>query len=252
MDSMKTLYGVMVPDGARLVEVRAVPGGSARPRTIFRGPLEDCGQVLTEDGIADAVSADSKFWDWVGAQVRQRRIPTDQSGDGTVVRLKLSVTFINQDASPAIIDDVTGTTSFVTAEPWEFYKGTPGNGDPMNPMYLIHQFSQLIIEQQKDLPNQMARMLKDVVETGKVAIQTSAAESAKILQATIDPLKSQLTLIEKSHSHESTRADKASDAVMRMLMAEPKEKDSISEPEKLIGFLTALLALAEKGKKVLN
>ena len=98
----------------------------------------------------------------------------------------------------------------------------------------------------------MARMLKDVVETGKVAIQTSAAESAKILQATIDPLKSQLTLIEKSHSHESTRADKASDAVMRMLMAEPKEKDSISEPEKLIGFLTALLALAEKGKKVLN
>ena len=249
---MKTLYGVMVPDGARLVEVRAVTNSASRPRTIFRGPIDEGGVSLTEDAIADSLAGDGKFWDWINAQVRQRRIPTDQVGDGSVVRLKLAVSFINQDASPAILDETTGTTSFVTAEAWEFHRGTPGSGDPLNPMYLIHQFSQLLIEQQKELPNQVSRMLKDIVEVGKVAIQTSAAESAKILQATIDPLKSQLTLIEKSHSHESTRADKASDAVMRMLMAESKEKDPISEPEKLIGFLTALLALAEKGKKVLN
>jgi hypothetical protein len=61
-----------------------------------------------------------------------------------------------------------------------------------------------------------------------------------------------LAIIEKSHTHESTRADRASDAVIRMLMSESKDKDPVSEPEKLIGFLTALLALAEKGKKVLN
>lgn len=252
MGFMRTLYGVVVPDGARMVEVRAITSSANRPRTIFRGPIEEGGVLLTEDAIADSLAGDSKFWDWVSAQIRQRRIPTEQNGDGSVVRLRLSVSFINQDASPAILDDTTGATSFATAEAWEFYRGTPGSGDPLNPMFLIHQFSQLIIEQQKDMPNQVSRMLKEVVEVGKSAIQTSAAESAKIIQASVEPLKSQLTLIEKSHTHESTRADRASDAVIRMLMSESKDKDPVSEPEKLIGFLTALLALAEKGKKVLN
>ena len=252
MGFMRTLYGVVIPDGARMVEVRAIPGGSSRPKLIFRGSLEDCGQVLTEDGIADAVAADGKFWDWIGALIRQRRIPTEPNTDGTLVRIKLAVTFINQDASHAIIDEVTGATSFVTPEPWEFYKGTPGQGDPTNPMFLIQQFSQLLIDQHKELPNQMAKLLKEVMDTGKIAIQSSAAESAKLLQASIEPLKSQLAIIEKSHTHESTRADRASDAVIRMLMSESKDKDPVSEPEKLIGFLTALLALAEKGKKVLN
>lgn len=69
---MRTLYGFKVPDGARLAEVRGATSQIGRARVIFRGPLEQDGQLLTEDTIADAVACDGRFWDWVNAQVRQK------------------------------------------------------------------------------------------------------------------------------------------------------------------------------------
>lgn len=244
---MRTLYGMRVPDGARLVEVRAVTSLNARPRIVFRGPLEEHGVTLTEDAISDAVATDSKFWDWVGAQVRQRRISADNTGDGGLVRLKLSISFINQDASLAILDESSGATSVVTGESWEFYKSSTAHSDQMNPMVLVERFITLMVDQQKELPNQVARILKEVTDTGRVALQTSAAESSKILQASIEPLKAQMALIEKSHSHETARADKASDAVIRMLNNPEKDKSStVDELVKLATAAPAILAIFEK------
>lgn len=245
---MRTLYGFVVPDGARLVEVRAVTVPSLRPRTIFRGSLDEFGVAITEDAIADTVATDAKFWDWVGAQVRMRRISSEQrSDDGAVVRLKLSVSFINQDASLAIVDEATGATSLVTDEAWEFHKGSTGNSDHANPMTLLERLMTLMFEQQREMPNQVARLLKEVTDTGKVALQTSAAESSKILQAAVEPLKAQMALIEKSHNHETTRADKASDAVIRMLNNPDKDKSStVDDLVKLVGAAPAILTILEK------
>ena len=105
------LYGLRVPDSTRLVEVRALIGNLSRSRVIYRGPLEEHGVEVTEDSIADLVATDARFWDWVSAQVRQRRIPTDSAGDGSIVKLKLALSFMQQDGSKAIIDEATGATS---------------------------------------------------------------------------------------------------------------------------------------------
>lgn len=250
---MRMLFGCKVPEAARVLEVKSNPGGAGRPRTIFRGPLDEAGNyTLTEDAVIDAVCADPRFWDWVTVQQRSRRL-LSQAGvaDGGVVTLRLTVSFLNQDGSLAVLDEGTGATSFSCPDTWEFHKTASMHKDT-DPMTLVIELSKAIVEQQKLMPEVMVRMFKEMSESGRVTIQTSAAESAKLLQASIEPLKSQLAIIEKSHTHESTRADRASDAVIRMLMSDPKEKESVSEPEKLIGFLTALLALAEKGKKVLN
>lgn len=245
---MRTLYGFVVPDGARLVEVRAVTVPSVRPRTIFRGPLDEFGVVITEDSISDTVATDAKFWDWVGAQVRMRRVSAEQrSDDGAVIRLKLSVSFINQDASLAILDEATGATSLITDEAWEFHKGSAGHTDQANPMNLIERLMTLVIEQQKEMPNQVARLLKEVTDTGKAALQTSAAESSKILQASVEPLKAQMALIDKSHTHESTRADKANDAVIRLLNNPEKDKGNmVDDLVKLVGAAPAMLVILEK------
>lgn len=85
---------------------------------------------------------------------------------------------MNQDASLAILDDITGATSLVTEEAWEFHKGANG-GDIYNPLYIIQKFTILILDQQKDMPNQIAKTLKDIVDTGNAAVTTSAAESEK-------------------------------------------------------------------------
>lgn len=268
---MRTLYGLRVPDGARLVEVRALASLHSNRRLMFRGPLEEDGVTLTEDSIADTVASDIKFWEWVDAQRKQRRLSPDKDGDGSMVRVKLSITFVNQDASKAILDESTGATSVVTEDSWEFHKGSFGQSEQLIPMTILDRFMTLmcaqqkehreqltahqrdLLEQQKELPNQIARILKEVTDTGKAALQTSAAESSKILQAAVEPLKAQMTLIEKSHSHESTRADKASDAVIRLLNSETKKESStVDDLIKLAGAAPALLALLEKAKKGMN
>lgn len=249
------LYGFVVPDSARLVEIKAVTAPSVRPRSIYRGPLDDFGVSTTEDSISDLIASDARFWDWVGAQIRMRRLSAEhRSEDGAVVRLKLSVSFIQSDGSLAILDEATGATSLITEEAWEFHKGASGYQDQNNPMALVDKFMTLTLELHKEMPNQIARILREISDTGKGALQTSAAESSRILQAAVEPLKAQLAMIDKSHAHETTRADKASDAVIRMLNSDSK-KEPTSTVDDLIKLATAapaILALVEKAKRGVN
>lgn len=267
---MRTLYGTVVPDSARLVEVRAIVSTRQRPRTIFRGPLEDSGYVLTEDMIADTVADDAKFWAWVATQSQRRHLQADRLGDdGTVLRCKLSISFINQDGSFAILDPVHNTTTVTTQETWEFHKTCAS--ESIDPMRLVDKFSNALIEQQKEMPNMMARMLKDVIDANKLAmqetakmlqqsaiesakiIQQSAIEAAKITAAASEPIKTSFTLVDQAYKHESTRADKAADAVIRILNAETKSKedDSIDQVSRIVTAGAGILTLLEKSKKVL-
>ena len=146
-----------------------------------------------------------------------------------------------------LLDEATGATSLVTDEAWEFHRGSAGHADQANPMNLIERLMTLVIEQQKEMPNQVARLLKEVTDTGKAALQTSAAESSKILQASVEPLKAQMALIDKSHTHETTRADKASDAVIRLLNNPEKDKGNmVDDLVKLVGAAPAMLVILEK------
>ena len=114
----------------------------------------------------------------------------------------------------------------------------------------MERFFTLMMEQQKELPNQIAKILSVVTETGKATLQTSAAESSKILQASVEPLRAHMALIDKSHTHETTRADKAADAVIRMLNSDDKKGSSqVDDIIKLVGAAPALLALLDKAKK---
>ena len=253
MESMQMLYGLRAPDSTRLVEVRALVGNLSRSRVIYRGPLEEHGVEVTEDSIADLVATDARFWDWISAQVRQRRIPVEGAGDGSVVKLKLSLSFIQQDGSKAVIDAATGATSIITEDSWEFFKSASSNQEQTGQMAMMERFFTLMMEQQKELPNQIAKILSVVTETGKATLQTSAAESSKILQASVEPLKAQMALIDKQHTHETTRADRASDAVIRMLNSDDfrKGESQIDDFVKLIGAAPAILALLEKAKKAI-
>ena len=121
------------------------------------------------------------------------------------------------------------------------------------------------------MPNMMARMLKDVIEANKLAmqetakmlqqsaiesakiIQQSAIEAAKITAAASEPIKTSFTLVDQAYKHESTRADKAADAVIRILNAETKSKedDSIDQVSRIVTAGAGILTLLEKSKKVL-
>ena len=241
---MRMLYGLRVPDSTRLVEVRTLVGNLSRSRVIFRGPIEEHGVEVTEDAIADHVATDSKFWEWISAQIKQRRVPVDSASDGSMVRLKLSVCFIQQDGSKAILDEATGATSIVTEDSWEFFRATQTNQDQLSQLALMERFFTLMMEQQKELPNQIARILSVITETGKATLQTSAAESSRIIQASVEPMKAQMALIDKAHTHETTRADKSSDAVIRMMNSDDFKKTG--------GFAENLVALATAAPQLLS
>jgi hypothetical protein len=241
---MRTLYGIRIPDGARGVEVRALAG--SRPRFIFRGALEEHGILVTEDLIADQVADDHKFWDWVGAQIKQRRISVDNATDGGVVRLKLSISFMNQDASKAILDESSGATSIVTEEAQEFHKGSSTNQETSQ-MAIIEKLLNSMTEQQKELPAQLTKMLTAATEAGQSVIQTTAAESSKILTALVEPLKAQMQANQKYLEHEMERADEAHKAVVDLLMSKGETGESpLDNFFKIVEATPAILKLLEK------
>lgn len=245
---MRTLYGIKIPEGARAVEVRSSIPGSGRARVLYRGPVEENGVWLTEETIADSLAADEKFWEWASAQVRINRIVEDKGN----VRFKLSLCFFDQDASPAVIDPATGLTHQQTEEPQEFYRSTRAS-DASQPITIIKDLNTAIISQQKEIPVQMEKMLAAVVENGQKVITATAEKSAAIITASIEPLTKAFGLIEKAYLHESTRADKASDCVIRMLNSKDNKSDSpMEELNKLLLAIGTFVNLAEKTKKVVD
>ncbi len=243
---VRTLYGIKIPEGAVSVEIRSAVAGAGRPRLIYKGPLEEGGVWITEDTIADTLSIDEKFWEWVTSQTRVGRIVAEKS----LIRLKLTLSFTNQDGSVAILDPVLDLKTQTTDEVIEFYKGK--GTDREDAITALNQLNHAIISQQKEIPVQMANMLSTVVENGQKAISAASASSAAILTASIEPLSKAMALLEKAYAHESMRADKATDAVLRMLNNQKQETSAIDEATKLMTLAGGFFALLEKGKKVVN
>ncbi len=250
---MRFLFGCKVPAGALMVDLKAHLSGSGRARSIYRGSIDENGQnTLTEDSIIDAVSGDVRFWEWVQVQQRAGRLLSPNSnGQPGVIRLRVSVSFLNQDGSASVIDAGTGSTSYSCPESWEFHKSLSEKHD-LDPLNLVHELTRTLIEQQKAMPDIMVRMFEKMTENGRIAIQSSAQESAKILAAIVDPLKSQLALIEKHSTHESTRADKASDCVIRMLNANAESKGWTGGPDQWVNTIGGAVTVLEKISKLTN
>ncbi len=114
------------------------------------------------------------------------------------------------------------------------------------------KINKAIISQQKDIPVQMREMLAAVVENGQKSITMAAEKSAAIITAAIDPLTKAFGLIEKAYLHESTRADKANDAVIRMLNSKPKEDTFLDDVSKVVAMGGPAIALIKEVKKAVS
>lgn len=245
---MRILFGCKVPDGARLVELRAHTNGPGRFRTIFRGPLDEAenNYTLTEDSIIDQVSQDERFWEWVGVQLKNGRIYVANHDPETgSIRLRVTVVFINQDGSHAILDSGSGATSFTCSEPWDFHRNIRAKTEPDQTVLLLGRMAEVLIEQQKALPEMITKLFKEVSENGRVTVQASTQESAKILHSIMEPMKQQLSMIEKYTSGETLRANKATDACIRQLNASAEGKSWTGSPDDWIGAAKGIVQLAE-------
>ncbi|HAN93361.1 MAG TPA: hypothetical protein DCQ33_14955, partial [Nitrospira sp.] len=72
-----------------------------------------------------------------------------------------------------------------------------------DPMLVISELCKLMIEQQKALPDMLVRLFREASEGGKLGVQSTATESAKLLQSSamesakilasaMEPMKAQL------------------------------------------------------------
>jgi len=248
-----TLYGIPIPPGATQVEVRPIFGRGQR-RLLYRGPVEQDGVFITEDVIADHVSNDAPLWEYLSAQVRAKTIQAPQDG---VWRFKLSVCFQDQHGAPATLDPDTGITSRVTSEAWEFWKGdaSPDKSTPVEHALLAVvketcALARSALERTMAHEQNLASAVKEVLtqvmpsiaEMGKgIALASAQAQHAPFL-----------ALVEKQLGHENQRADKATDAVLRMLKDRQEGGGALDDLTKLATFGTAAMGLMQKAKGLAN
>jgi len=78
------------------------------------------------------------------------------------------------------------------------------------------------------------KVLGHTQSEGAKVLQATAEHSAKILEAVTQPFTKTLEMMHTAYTHESTRADKASDAVVRMLNAREPTESATDSMVKLI------------------
>jgi hypothetical protein len=234
---MQRVLGVPVPDSVVKVQIRAYGVKKGRPRVIYAGEIED----IEPQDIIDRVASDRGFWEWVSGLLRAGRLTGPEQSE-TSVTLHVSCAFLYQDGNFAIIDPGTGQTSFTFPEPWEFLKSSSGRTEQESIVAVVDRLAHLVaetnrtlVDQNKSLPDVLARMLKDVSEQGRASTVSATEQSAKLLASMVEPLKAQLTLIDRHSSNETERANKSTDAVIRSLNAESSgAKDPRGEEEKFL------------------
>ena len=234
---MRRVFGIEVPDSVVTVQVRAHFSKRGRPRTIYTGDADG----LDQQTIVDAVAIDRSFWGWVSSQLHSGKI-TGQDQSETCVSIKVSCGFLNQDGNYAVIDPATGQTSYSFPEPWEFIKGDLLRTQHESIVSVVDRLSNLLaesnralIECNKSLPEVVAKMLREVSEQGRASTVSATEQSAKLLASMVEPLKAQLTLIERHNANETERANKSTDAVIRSLNADASgAKDPRGDEEKLL------------------
>lgn len=229
--------------------------GPGQTRAMFRGPVHNGGVFLTDESIADLVSGDKGFWDYVDAQVESERIP-DQAG--ALWTWKLSVKFLNQDGTPAVLDAVTGLTSRVTSESYTFHrarKKKTGKGGGLKAVVAALQANQAIVLKVLDsqakvleaLPALLREATTSAAQAGAQVTQAAAQESAKLLAAGSAPLQQALDLIGSHAKHETARADDATLAHAKQLL-KSSDGDWTDTALKLFTAAPAVVTLAQKLK----
>ena len=234
---MRRVLGIEVPDSVVTVQVRAHLSKKGRPRTIYTGDADG----LDQQTVIDNLALDRGFWAWVSSQLHSGRI-AGQDQSETCVSIKVSCAFLNQDGNCAVIDPATGQTSYSFPEPWEFTRGDLPRTEQEAIVTVVDRLSSLLadsnralIECNKSLPEVVAKMLHDVSEQGRASTVSATEQSAKLLASMVEPLKAQLTLIDRHSSNETERANKSTDAVIRSLNAESSgAKDPRGEEEKFL------------------
>lgn len=253
MYHVATLYGIVIPPGATQVEVRPVFGRGQR-RLMYRGPVHRDGVDITEDVIADHVATDAAFWEYVAAQVRTKVLQAPQDG---AWQFRLSVCFQDQHGAPATLDPDSGITSRVTAEAWDFWKvdGAPDKSTPTEQALLsvVKETCSLArgaLERSMASEQNIATAVKEVL----TQVMPSIAEMAKgiALASAQGQHAPFLALVEKQLGHENQRADKATDAVLRMLKERQESGDSLEGLTKMVTLGTAAVGLWNKTKGLAN
>jgi hypothetical protein len=234
---MQRVLGVPVPDSVVKLQVRAYGTKKGRPRVIYTGEIED----IEQQDIIDSIANDRGFWLWAAGLVRSGKLAGPEQTE-TSVTLHVSCAFLYQDGNFAVIDPGTGQTSFTFPEPWEFLKSAAGRTEQESIVAVVDRLAQLVaetnrtlVDQNKCLPDVMARMLKDVSEQGRATTVAATEQTSKLLANMVEPLKTQLQLIDRHSANETERANKSTDAVIRSLNVEHSgAKDPRGDEEKLL------------------
>lgn len=204
-----TLFGIRIPEAARVVDVSLVTGTKGRPRSMFRGPLErESNHVISEDDIADEVARNKSFWEYVDTLVSGGKL-TEQSG---LWEFRVRLTFFNVDGAPAVLDQSTGDTSATSAESYSFHRSSKTGSERDSAVDALLRIGTELVRANQLLQQEFPRMLS-----------ATATEAAKILQAGSAPLNNAIDRITELSKGESERANKSMEAVARLLKQKADE-----------------------------
>lgn len=109
-----------------------------------------------------------------------------------------------------------------------------------------------ITQHSTSLLNEANKALGNTQAEGAKCLQVTAEHSAQILQAVIQPFNKTLEMMHAAYNHESTRADKASDAVVRMLNAREPSESTADTVVKLVGVVPAAVTAVKSINKALK
>lgn len=224
------LFGKEIPDSPNISVSIKIAIGRGHPILAWTGNPKTPEQDIIED-----ISKNNAVSRYLTKAIERGRISVDELG-ACVVPAYLCII---EDNKPGYEEPIQLTIHF--SQPKEDF-ASPGVA--LEKLFTLYSSS---ID--KITSASTSAIEKTSVESAKI-LQQSATSSGQIMQAIVEPFKASLGLVDKAYTHESQRADKASDAVIRLLNSDTKDKsDIVDNLVKLAGAAPMLLAMLKELKK---
>ena len=211
-----TLFGLQIPDAATHVEVRPVYLGPGRRRALYKGPLDLDGSTVSDDDVYDAVASDTRFWAWLDAARRQGTLPAGEPG---MLRCRVAVQFVDSGGSPISVTDAGGIWSN-SAEQHEFSRADSASKPEGSGI------EQLLAAQTQLLSNalgQIAKVTERLPDIVRATVEEACKGAASIIDKGAAPLAHAVDCLIKTNDAAHKRADDATEALVKQLVAEPKK-----------------------------
>lgn len=231
------MFGKTLPDGSAITAQIKLRLGSGHPILAWSGAPNTKDEQVIKD-----ISSNENISKYLYRAIGKNKIKPDEYGSVIVPAYLLAV----DDEVTIEEHQIEMTLTMVSPE-----KSDTGQSAIFDKLFAVYSsaMEKMAVSHVQGIEKLSQQYSQGMVEAHKTLAAT-ATQSAKMMEAAVEPFNKTLAMMSEAYTHESKRADAASDAVVRMLNAKTQAKpdDLVDDVVKLIGAAPMLVTLIDRLK----